>query len=454
MRLYSSLTRTKEDLGPADRPITLYVCGVTVYDRPHIGHALSSIVFEVLHRYLEFRGFEVKRVQNFTDVDDKIIARANREGVDSSEIAEKYTAAFFDELDGLNVRRADIYPKATEHIPEIVGLISALIDSGAAYESHGSVYFNVGTDDDYGKLSSQSVEQMLEGARGETGIGKRAQADFALWKAARPDEPQWDSPWGPGRPGWHIECSAMARKHLGDSIDIHGGGLDLIFPHHENELAQSETATGVEPFARIWMHNGLLQLSEEKMSKSIGNIIFVGDALERYSPDALRLWMLSSHYRAPLKYEEHAIEEKERAVRRLRSAIEAKSDRSSGPLDPAPYVDRFVEVMDDDLNTPRAVAVLFDLGRDIFRARDSGKSVDAAQSKLKELSGILGLTLEDAPKRADGQLSDEEVERLVQVRTELRKARRYADADAARAELEANGIALADGPDGTTWTRT
>ena len=454
MRLYSSLTRTKEDLGPADREIRLYVCGVTVYDRPHIGHALSSIVFEVLHRYLEYRGFEVRRVQNFTDVDDKIIARANREGVDSSEIAEKYTAAFFDELDGLNVRRADIYPRATEHIPEIVGLIATLLDTGAAYESHGSVYFSVGADDDYGKLSSQSVEQMLEGARGETGIGKRAPADFALWKAARPDEPQWDSPWGPGRPGWHIECSAMARKHLGDSIDIHGGGLDLIFPHHENELAQSETATGVEPFARIWMHNGLLQLSEEKMSKSLGNIIFVGDALERYSPDALRLWMLSSHYRAPLKYEEHAIEEKERAVRRLRAAIEAKSDGSSSPLDTAPYVDRFVEVMDDDLNTPRAVAVLFDLGRDIFRARDAGKSIDAAQSKLRELSGVLGLTLEDAPQKADGQLSDEEIERLVAIRSELRKARRYADADAARAELEAKGIALADGPDGTTWART
>ena len=454
MRLYSSLTRTKEDLGAVDRPVRLYVCGVTVYDRPHIGHALSTIVFEVLQRYLEYRGFEVKRVQNFTDVDDKIIARANREGVDSSEIAEKYTAAFFEELDGLNVRRADIYPKATEHIPEIIGLISALTDIGAAYESHGSVYFSVGTDDDYGKLSSQSVEQMLEGTRGEPGVGKRAPADFALWKAARPDEPQWESPWGPGRPGWHIECSAMARRHLGDSIDIHGGGLDLIFPHHENELAQSETATGVEPFARIWMHNGLLQLSEEKMSKSIGNIIFVGDALERYSPDALRLWMLSSHYRAPLKYEENAIEEKERAVRRLRSAIEANSDGSSGPLDPSPYVERFVEVMDDDLNTPRAVAVLFDLGRDIFRARDSGKNIEAAQAKLKELAGILGLTLEDAPRKADGQLSDEEVERLVRTRSELRMARRYADADAARAELEAKGITLADGPDGTTWART
>ena len=454
MRLYSSLTRTKEDLGAVDRPVRLYVCGVTVYDRPHIGHALSTIVFEVLQRYLEYRGFEVKRVQNFTDVDDKIIARANREGVDSSEIAEKYTAAFFEELDGLNVRRADIYPKATEHIPEIIALISTLTDIGAAYESHGSVYFSVGADEDYGKLSSQSVEQMLEGTRGEPGVGKRAPADFALWKAARPDEPQWDSPWGPGRPGWHIECSAMARRHLGDSIDIHGGGLDLIFPHHENELAQSETATGVEPFARIWMHNGLLQLSEEKMSKSIGNIIFVGDALERYSPDALRLWMLSSHYRAPLKYEENAIEEKERAVRRLRSAIEANSDGSSGPLDPSPYVGRFVEVMDDDLNTPRAVAVLFDLGRDIFRARDSGKNIEAAQAKLKELAGILGLTLEDVPRTADGQLSDEEVERLVKTRSELREARRYADADAARAELEAKGITLADGPDGTTWART
>ena len=453
MRLYSSLTRTKEDLGPADREIKIYVCGVTVYDRPHIGHALSTIAFEVLHRYLEYRGFKVKRVQNFTDVDDKIIARANREGIDSSEIAEKYTAAFFEELDGLNVRRADLYPRATEHIPEIIELISTLVDTGAAYESHGSVYFSVSADDDYGKLSSRSVEQMLEGTRGEMGIGKRAPADFALWKSARSGEPSWDSPWGQGRPGWHIECSAMARKHLGDSIDIHGGGLDLIFPHHENELAQSETATGVEPFARIWMHNGLLQLSDEKMSKSIGNIIFVGDALKRFSPDALRLWMLSSHYRAPLRYEEHAIDEKERAVRRLRSAIEAKSPASPDELDPAPYCERFVRVMDDDLNTAQAVAVLFDLGRDIFRARDSGTGIEAAQSKLKELTGVLGLALEDTPDAVDGQLSDEEVERLVAIRSELRKARRYADADAARVELEANGIAVADGPDGTTWAR-
>ncbi len=454
MRLYNSLTRIKEDLGPVDREVGLYVCGVTVYDRPHIGHALSTTVFEVLHRYLEYRGFKVKRVQNFTDVDDKIIARANREGVAPSEVAEKYTAAFFDELDGLNVRRADLYPKATEHIPEIIDMISTLVDTGAAYESHGSVYFSVSADDDYGKLTRRSVEQMLEGTRAEVGIGKRAPADFALWKAARPDEPSWDSPWGAGRPGWHIECSAMARKHLGDSIDIHGGGLDLIFPHHENELAQSETATGVEPFARIWMHNGLLQLSDEKMSKSIGNIIFVGDALKRFSPDTLRLWMLSSHYRAPLRYEERAIDEKERAIRRLRSAIEAESSGSNESLDPTQYGERFIQVMDDDLNTPQAVAVLFDLGRDIFRARDSGKRIDDAQSKLKELSGVLGLALEDVPDKVDGQLSDEEVERLVMMRSELRKAKRYADADAARARLEENGIAVADGPNGTTWVRT
>ena len=454
MRLYNSLTRIKEDLGPVDREVGLYVCGVTVYDRPHIGHALSTTVFEVLHRYLEYRGFKVKRVQNFTDVDDKIIARANREGVAPSEVAEKYTAAFFDELDGLNVRRADLYPKATEHIPEIIDMISTLVDTGAAYESHGSVYFSVSADDDYGKLTRRSVEQMLEGTRAEVGIGKRAPADFALWKAARPDEPSWDSPWGAGRPGWHIECSAMARKHLGDSIDIHGGGLDLIFPHHENELAQSETATGVEPFARIWMHNGLLQLSDEKMSKSIGNIIFVGDALKRFSPDTLRLWMLSSHYRTPLRYEERAIDEKERAIRRLRSAIEAESSGSNESLDPTQYGVRLIQVMDDDLNTPQAVAVLFDLGRDIFRARDSGKRIDDAQSKLKELSGVLGLALEDVPDKVDGQLSDEEVERLVMMRSELRKARRYADADAARARLEENGIAVADGPNGTTWVRT
>ncbi|MEX0763380.1 MAG: cysteine--tRNA ligase [Dehalococcoidia bacterium] len=454
MRLYNTLTRDKLELEPGNGPVTLYVCGITTYDYAHLGHALSTITFDVLHRYLEYRGLKVLRVQNFTDVDDKIIARARREGVPSQEIANKYVEAFQADMDALNVRRADVQPRATEEIPQIISLISTLMDNGAAYEAAGSVYFRVRSDDDYGKLSRRSVDEMLEGTRFDVEPGKEFPADFALWKASKPGEPAWDSPWGSGRPGWHIECSAMVLHHIGESVDIHGGGLDLVFPHHENELAQSETATGVVPFARFWVHNGLLRLDGEKMSKSLGNLVSVRDALKEHSPDAIRLWIMGSHYRNPVLYDIDAISAQERALRRLRSAVEVESPGGGNAVDAGPLRERFIEAMDDDMNTPQAVAALFDLSREIFRGRDSGQDISEAQAALRELAGVLGLTLE-APQRqdADGGLTDDEIEALISERASLRAEKRFADADAVRDRLASAGISIADGPQGTTWSR-
>ena len=451
MKLYNSLTRTKEEFVPIGDEVKMYVCGVTVYDDSHLGHALSSIVFDVLHRYLEFRGYRVRRVQNFTDVDDKIINRAIRDGVSTEEITEKYIKSFFESMDGLNVRRATVHPRATEDMPDIIGLIQRLVDAGAAYSLKGSVYFRVRNDADYGKLSGQNIDEMLEATRHEMEEGKEDPADFALWKAAKPNEPQWGSPWGPGRPGWHIECSAMAFKHLGEQIDIHGGGLDLIFPHHENEIAQSESASGAVPFARFWVHNGLMRTSGGTMSKSLGNAFNVDTALDVYSADAIRLWILQSHYRTNALLDEELIAAAERSMRRIRQAVEIESAESDEPVDFRPFEKRFVEAMDDDLNTPQAIAAIFDLVREIFRGRDAGTDVAGAVEAVRDLTGILGLTLEAPPDKSG--LSDEEIETLVQQRTEARAEKRWADADAVRDRLDAAGISIADGAGGTTWSR-
>ena len=451
IQLYNSLTRKKEEFKPLGEEVKMYVCGVTVYDDSHLGHALSSIVFDVLDRYLEFRGFKVKKVQNFTDVDDKIINRANADEIPWQEITEKYIESFFKSADGLNVRRAAVHPRATEDMPEIIELIKRLIDAEAAYELNGSVYYRVRSKSDYGKLSGQNIDEMLEGTRNEEG-DKEDPADFALWKAVKPEEPNWESPWGPGRPGWHIECSAMAFKHLGEQIDIHGGGLDLIFPHHENEVAQSESASGLTPFAGLWMHNGLLRTTGAAMSKSLGNAFNVNSALEEFSSDAIRLWILQSHYRTNPLLDKKLIGDAERSMRRIRQAVEAEPVVSEKSLDPEPFKRRFIDAMDDDLNTPQALAAIFDLCRKMNRTRSDGNNVSAAADLVRELTGALGFTLAAPPKKATG-LSDTEVNALVQQRKDARAEKRWGDADTVRDQLDAAGISISDTGGDTDWTR-
>ena len=451
IQFYNSLTRTKEEFSPLGEEVKIYVCGVTVYDDSHLGHALSSIVFDVLSRYLEYRGFKVRKVQNFTDVDDKIINRARADGISTEEVTEKYIRSFFRSIDGLNVQRATVHPRATEDMPEIIELISRLVDGGSAYASNGSVYYRVRDKADYGKLSGQNIDEMLEGSRHELEEGKKDPADFALWKAVKPDEPQWESPWGPGRPGWHIECSAMAFKHLGEQIDIHGGGLDLIFPHHENEIAQSESASGAIPFSKIWMHNGLLRTSGATMSKSLGNAFNVNSALEEYSSDAIRLWILQSHYRTNPLLDKKLIATAERSMRRIRQTVDIESNDYEHSVDFISYERRFIEEMDDDLNTPKALAAVFDLCREINRGRDNKMDVSGAVETVRRLTEVLGLRLEAPPKKTG--LNDQEVEALVQARKDARTDKRWDEADTVRDQLAAAGISISDTGEDTVWSR-
>jgi len=449
MKVYNTLSAQKEEFLPQDDEVKMYVCGVTPYSDSHIGHAMSYIIFDVIRRYLEFRGYKVKYVQNFTDIDDKIIAQANKLGIAPRELADKFISQYFADMDALNIARADIYPKATEEIPKIVEVIQGLVDKGHAYQTGEGVYFRVRSDADYGKLSHQSPDALLAGARIEAGEEKEHPLDFALWKAAKPNEPYWESPWGRGRPGWHIECSAMSLKYLGESLDIHGGGQDLVFPHHENEIAQSESFTDVVPFVRYWLHNGLVQLGEEKMSKSRGNLITVKEALQRFSPDALRLFVLSSHYRSPLTYSEEGLEAAERGVERLRQAIREKGEgKEMALIEVELYRQRFVEAMDDDFNTAQACAVLFDLAREGNRASSEGFNAASAQQTLLELAGILGLTL----KEKEVHLAPEPfIELLISVRDALRQEKKWQLADKIRSSLVELGIALEDTPKGTVW---
>ena len=373
MKLVNTLTRQEKEFVPLGDTVLMYVCGVTPYDENHIGHAMSYIVFDVLRRYLENQGYRVRHVQNFTDIDDRIIARAARLGIDEAELAQRYIDRYFEDMRALNILPAHEYPRATQEIPEMIRIIEGLIEKGYAYVApaqagspHGDVYYRVERKRDYGKLSRRSLEDMVAGARVEPGEGKENPMDFALWKSAKPGEPAWDSPWGPGRPGWHIECSAMSLKYLGEQIDIHGGGEDLIFPHHENEIAQTEAFTGKEPFVRYWLHNAWVRMGEEKMSKSLGNFVPVREAVQRWGADAIRLFVLTSHYRSPLTYSEEALDAAKRGAERLRTSLSSAPQAGAAPagLDASPFRERFIEAMDHDLNTPQAVAALFDLARE------------------------------------------------------------------------------------------
>ena len=482
MKVHNTLSGKKEEFLPQGDEVRIYVCGVTPYDDSHIGHAMSYIIFDVIRRYIKFRGYKVKFAQNVTDIDDKIIDRANKLGVPAKELAEKYAASFFADMEALNIMPADMNPRATDEIPKIIEVVQGLVDRGYAYAVNGNVYFRVRNVSDYGKLSHRNLDSMMAGARIEVGEEKEHPMDFTLWKASKPGEPCWTSPWGEGRPGWHIECSAMSLRHLGETLDIHGGGQDLIFPHHENEIAQSECFTGVKPFVKYWMHNGMLQFGTEKMSKSLGNLITIKQALQKYSVDALRIFILSSHYRSPLTYSEEALEAAERGAERLRQVVEGESGESAvgGSIDIQGYRDRFIQAMDDDFNTPQAVAALFDLAREINRADSQGSDVREARKELLELGTIMGLTFKGAEitplddtqlKELLGSIAkwhssagldeipiDEipgDVESLLShitsTRSELRSKKQWQLADEIRNKLDELGITLEDTPKGTVW---
>ena len=472
IQVYNTLTRRKERFETIEPgAVRMYVCGVTPYDSAHVGHAMSLIVFDVIRRYLEHRGYRVRHAQNFTDIDDKIINRANQEGIDPSELTERLIRDWHAETAALNTLPATVYPRATLEIPGIVAMVEGLIARGHAYVVDGDVYFRVRSFPGYGKLSHRDLDDLLAGARIEVDERKEDPLDFALWKAAKPGEPTWPSPWSEGRPGWHIECSAMCSTHLDGVVDIHGGGTDLIFPHHENEIAQSEAFLGREPFARYWVHNGLLRLGGEKMSKSLGNFVRVREILDRGLGAAFRLMVLQSHYRAPLTYTDEGLLAAERGLDRLRAAATADgataTDGTSAPADDGPAgttdlatlaaeVDaRFHAAMDDDFDTPVAVATLFDLGRAINRARTGqapAAAVEPARRKLVELAGILGLDLEASEGRATGD-AEPFIDLLVRVRDDLRAAKQWALSDKIRDELADLGIAVEDAPTGSTWSR-
>jgi len=459
IKIYNTLTRKKEALETLQSGrVSMYVCGPTVYDKAHVGHAMSVLVFDIVRRYLEYRGYEVRHAMNYTDVDDKIIQRANLEGIDPFDLAERYIDEFRHHLTDLNILPATVYPRATEEIDQIIQIVQGLIEKDHAYESEGDVYFFVSSDDDYGKLSGRKLEDMQSGFRIDVDERKETPMDFALWKASKPGEPAWESPWGQGRPGWHIECSAMNLHHLGEQIDIHGGGNDLVFPHHENEIAQTESFTG-KPFARYWMHNGMLQLSGEKMSKSLGNLITIKDFLDDHEADTLRLMVLTSSDRSPLKFTDEAIGHTERALDRLRSALRPAN---AGAASAAPEAlqaqiqatrQGFDEAMDDDFNSAGALGHIFELVRAVNQARDMDAGPEAlqpAQALILELTNVLGLRLESRARLGGGEAAPF-VELLLEIRAELRSQKLWALSDQVRDRLTELGVLIEDGKDGTTW---
>jgi len=464
MKIYNTLTKQKEEFIPLDpNEIKMYVCGPTVYNYIHIGNARPYIIFDTVRRYFEYKGYKVNYVQNFTDVDDKIIKKANEENTTTTEIVEKYIAETLKDADGLNIKRAVVHPRVTQEMPEIISMIQTLMDKGFAYEVNGTVYFDIQAYRTYGKLSNKNQEDLEAGARIEINEDKKHPMDFVLWKPKKPGEPSWESPWSDGRPGWHIECSAMAKKYLGDTIDIHAGGEDLIFPHHENEIAQSEAANG-KPFARYWMHNGFINVDNKKMSKSKGNFFTLREVAEEFPYEVIRFFMLSAHYRSPINFSRELMQSAQNGLERIKNAVinldhiinHASSEEMtkdeiqvSGELEV--FVKKFEEAMEDDFNTADAVSVIFELVR-FANTHVNGNSsklfTSAVKKKIIDLCNILGLL-----ENQESDLLDEEIEKLIQERQEARKAKNWALADQIRDSLKEKGIILEDTPQGVRWKR-
>ncbi len=473
LRIYNTLTRQLEEFVPRERDrVTMYVCGPNLYGPSHVGHALSYILFDTLKRYLKYRGYQVRHVQNFTDIEDRIIAAAQKENTTIFAMANTYIARFLREMDALNVQRADDYPRATDVIPTIIKITQGLIAKGYAYVMDGDVYYRVRKNPEYGKLSHRALDEMEAGARIAVDERKEDPMDFVLWKASKPGEPSWDSPWGKGRPGWHIECSAMNLERNGEQIDLHGGGFDVIFPHHENEIAQTEAFTGKKPFCKYWMHNALLRLEgmDDEMHRHVGNTLWIEDALKLHSPDAIRLYLLSTHYRMPMVWTDADVQATARGLEHLRAAgrgfsltpnpspigtIAPVAKRSGGGetgVRAQEARERFIAAMDDDFGTPQAIATLHDLARDINRARGEGASpvtLAPAQAVLRELADVLGLTLEEPEQKESAAAPF--IDLLVSIRNDLRAAKQWALSDKIRDELVKLGVTLEDSAPGTKW---
>lgn len=476
IKVYNTLTRQKEEFVPiVPGKASIYVCGVTPYNHPHIGNARPFVTWDVIHRFLEHEGYEVTHVQNFTDVDDKIINAANKEGVSWSDICGRYMDAYFEAIDKLNVRRADIYPRVSDHMPEIIAMVEQLIENGFAYVVEGDVYYRVEKFEHYGELSGRNLEDMLAGARIDIDERKENPMDFALWKGAKPGEPSWTSPWGEGRPGWHIECSVMSMKYLGETFDFHGGGSDLIFPHHENEIAQSEGCTGKHPFVKYWLHNGFITVNEEKMSKSLGNFFLVIDILEHFEPETLRFFILSTHYRSPLDFSDERLKEAERSLARLATAQENLCSLAqipgAGPTEQSlalytkieGFRNEFLDAMRDDFNTALAISYMFALGKEINtyyqsvvagETKPDGTLVNIMKKIFAEMCGVIGVLEKSALQAsADAGLENALMEILIDIRQEARQNKNYAQADALRDKLAGAGIILEDTPQGVRWKR-
>jgi len=457
LKIYNDLSRSKETFEPLQPgKVNLYVCGMTVYDLCHLGHARVMVVFDVVYRYLKAVGYDVTYIRNITDIDDKIINRANENGEPFHELTERFIQAMHEDSDALGIIPPDAEPKATDHIAEIISMCEKLIEKGHAYVAdNGDVYYDVYSFPTYGKLSGKSLDDLQAGARVEPGDVKRNPLDFALWKSAKPDEPSWQSPWGDGRPGWHIECSAMSTKALGDTFDIHGGGADLTFPHHENEIAQSEGATG-HPFVKYWMHNGFVRINDEKMSKSLGNFFTVREILERYQAEEVRYFILTSQYRSPLNYGDEHLDNARNALTRFYTALRGLPEAT--PTADSQFEKDFHAAMQDDFNTPEALATLFELVREINRVRAEDETAAAALGALlRQLGDLIGILQSDAESYLRGGASandgDAEIDALVAQRNEAKANKDWGTADEIRNKLQEMGIVLEDGPSGTTWRR-